>query len=127
MRSGNLQDSNQASGLNRTRSNPNMAQNQNLPLPPPAPRVNELSIEELENVRSREISQKAVSAIIFLLLKWFKISHVLKFEYFTQLLLDSNYLQLTLKYFAHQNLEDLVGVKYDREDLSFFRYCHTHS
>jgi len=127
VRNGSFQDSNQATNLNRTRSNPNMNQNQALPIPPPPPRPAEMSLEDLDNVRSREISQKAIAGAIFLLLKWFKLSHVLKFEYLTQLLLDSNYVQLTLKYFAHQNLEDLVAFKYDRDDLSFWHYCHLHS
>jgi len=33
-----------------------------------------MAIEELDAARSREIQSKAVSAIILLLLKWFKIS-----------------------------------------------------
>jgi len=127
VRNGGFQDTSQTNGLHRTKSNPNMTQNQALPIPPRPPMPSDMSLEELDNIRSREISQKAVSGAIFLLLKWFKISHVLKFEYLTQLLLDSNYIQLTLKYFAHQNLEDLVAVKYDRDDLSFFHYCHLHS
>jgi hypothetical protein len=127
VRNGGFQDSTQPTGLNRTKSNANLAQNQTLPVPPPPPRPSEMTLEELDNVRSREISQKAVSGAVFLLLKWFKISHVLKFEYLTQLLLDSNYVQLTLKYFAHQNLEDLIAFKYDRDDLSVWHYCHVHS
>ena len=127
IRNGNFADANQpTSGLNRTKSNSNVTA-QTLPMPPPPPKPTEMSIEDLDNIRSREISQKAISATLFLILKWFKISHILKFEYFTQLLLDSNYVQLTLKYFAHQNLEDLVAFKYDRDDLSFFHYCHLHS
>jgi hypothetical protein len=126
-RNGGAQDPSQSGGLNRTKSNSNMAQNQALPIPPPPPRPNEMNLEALDNVRSREISQKAVSGALFLMLKWFKISHILKFEYMTQLLLDSNYVQLTLKYFAHQNLEDLVAFKYDRNDLSVWHYCHVHS
>jgi hypothetical protein len=127
VRNGGAQESTQSGGLNRTKSNSNMAQNQTLPIPPPPPRPNEMTLEDLDNVRSREISQKAISGAIFLLLKWFKVSHVLKFEYMTQLLLDSNYVQLTLKYFAHQNLEELVSFKYDRDDLSVWHYCHVHS
>ncbi|OCT45700.1 putative pheromone-dependent cell cycle arrest protein Far11 [Cladophialophora carrionii] len=127
VRNGGAQEPAQSGGLNRTKSNSNMAQNQTLPIPPPPARPNEMTLEDLDNVRSREISQKAISGAIFLLLKWFKISHVLKFEYLTQLLLDSNYVQLTLKYFAHQNLEDLVSFKYDRDDLSVWHYCHVHS
>lgn len=127
VRNGGLQDTSQASGLNRSKSNSNIAQNQSLPMPPPPPLPADMILEDLDNVRWREISQKAVSGAIFLLLKWFKVSHVLKFEYLTQLLLDSNYVQLTLKFFAHQNLEDLVAFRYDRDDLSVWQYCHAHS
>jgi hypothetical protein len=35
----------------------------------------------------------------------------------TQLLLDSNYLPLILKLFAHQEMEKVVDSKTDREDL----------
>lgn len=125
VRNDGLQDSAQSSGINRTKSNPNMAQS--LPIPPVPPRPADMTLEDLDNIRSREISQKAVSGAIFLLLKWCKVSHILKFEYLNQLLLDSNYVQLTLKYFAHQNLEDLVAFKYDRDDLSVWHYCHVHS
>ncbi|KAK5043591.1 hypothetical protein LTR84_011398 [Exophiala bonariae] len=125
VRNDGLQDVTQAGGMNRTKSNANMAQS--LPVPPTPPRPADITLEDLDNIRSREISQKAVSGAIFLLLKWFKVSHVLKFEYLNQLLLDSNYVQLTLKYFAHQNLEDLVPFRYDRNDLSVWHYCHVHS
>jgi hypothetical protein len=129
VRNGNFADPSQPSGLNRTKSNSNVGAGglQNLPMPPPPPKPTDLSLEDLDNIRAREISQKAIAGILFVLLKWFKISHVLKFEYLTQLLLDANYVQLTLKYFAHQNLEDLVAFRYDRSDLSFFHYCHIHS
>ncbi|KAJ5612727.1 hypothetical protein N7510_005921 [Penicillium lagena] len=85
------------------------------------------SIDELDNIRLREITGKAVSGTLLLLLKWFKRSHVLKFEYMTQLLLDSNYLPLILKMFAHQDVDQAVTQKNDREDLAFFHFCRTHS
>jgi hypothetical protein len=85
------------------------------------------AIEELDNIRLREITGKAVSASLLILLKWFKRSHVLKFEYMTQLLLDSNYLPLILKMFAHQDVDQAVAQKNDREDLSFFYFCHSNS
>ena len=44
---------------------------------------------------------------------------VLKFEYLTQLLLDSNYLPLILKLFAHQDVDRAVEQKNDREDLEY--------
>ncbi|ETN44649.1 uncharacterized protein HMPREF1541_10319 [Cyphellophora europaea CBS 101466] len=128
VRNGNYSDPAQPTGLNRTKSNSNVgAGAQNLPMPPPPPKPADLTLEDLDNIRSREISQKAIAGVLFVLLKWLKMSHILKFEYLTQLLLDSNYVQLTLKYFAHQNLEDLVAFRYDRDDLSFFHYCHIHS
>ena len=37
----------------------------------------------------------------------------------TQLLLDSNYLPLILKMFAHQDVDQAVAQKNDREDLSY--------
>ncbi|KAI9711904.1 MAG: hypothetical protein M1812_007058 [Candelaria pacifica] len=83
--------------------------------------------EDLEVVRAREITAKAVSGMLLLLLKWFKISHILKYEYLTQLLLDSSYLPLILKLFAHQELERVIDSKSDRDDRSFFRFCHVHS
>ncbi|KAL3422395.1 transmembrane hyphal anastomosis protein ham2 far11 [Phlyctema vagabunda] len=86
-----------------------------------------IPVEEVEATRSREITAKAVSGILLILLKWFKVSHVLKFEYLTQLLLDSNYLPLVLKLFAHQEIEKVVVSKADREDLSFFSFCNTNS
>ena len=40
---------------------------------------------------------------------------VLKFEYMTQLLLDSNYIPLVLKLFAmHQDIQQVVENKLDR-------------
>ncbi|KAJ5564034.1 hypothetical protein N7513_000276 [Penicillium frequentans] len=81
------------------------------------------SVDELDNIRLREITSKAVSGTLLLLVKWFKRSHVLKFEYMTQLLLDSNYLPLILKMFAHQDVDQTVAQKNDRDDLSFFHFC----
>jgi hypothetical protein len=42
--------------------------------PQPPPEQPELSPEELDSARTREISTKAVSAILLLLLKWLKVS-----------------------------------------------------
>ncbi|KAI9934039.1 hypothetical protein ASPWEDRAFT_126823 [Aspergillus wentii DTO 134E9] len=85
------------------------------------------AIDELDNIRLREITGKAISGSLLLMLKWFKRSHILKFEYMTQLLLDSNYLPLILKMFAHQDIDQAVAQKHDREELGFFHFCHLHS
>ncbi|KAJ5718302.1 hypothetical protein N7488_003948 [Penicillium malachiteum] len=87
----------------------------------------EISVDELDNIRLREITSKAVSGTLLLLVKWFKRSHILKFEYMTQLLLDSNYLPLILKMFAHQDVDQAVAQKNDRDDLAFFHFCREHS
>ncbi|KAL4803296.1 hypothetical protein BDV18DRAFT_145590 [Aspergillus unguis] len=85
------------------------------------------TIDELDNIRVREITGKAISGSLLLLLKWFKRSHILKFEYMTQLLLDSNYLPLILKMFAHQEIDQAVAQRTDRDELGFFYFCHLHS
>ena len=69
---------------------------------------------DVDELRSREIAAKAVTGILILLLKWFKLSHVLKFEYMTQLLLDHNYLAMALKIFAMYDVQQVVESKTDR-------------
>ncbi|KAG9242309.1 pheromone-dependent cell cycle arrest protein-like protein Far11 [Calycina marina] len=98
----------------------------NIPLPNTV-EPTDLPIEEVEALRSREIIAKAVSGILLILLKWFKVSHILKFEYFTQLLLDSNYLPLVLKLFAHQDVDKIIDSNTNRDDASFFQFCNLNS
>ena len=104
--------------------------------------------EEVDAARTREITAKAMTGILMLLLKWLRLSRrlksqtqnlqagsmanrtsadVLKFEYFTQLLLDSNYVPLVLKLFAHQDVQQVVDSKMDRVDNSFFHFCNLRS
>jgi len=102
-----------------------------IPLPNSADPL-EMPIEDIEALRSREITAKAVSGILLVILKWFKVSRksnihssqhhtdcidILKFEYFTQLLLDSNYLPLVLKLFAHQDVDKMMDSNTNRDDL----------
>ncbi len=42
---------------------------------------------------------------------------MLKFEFLAQLLLDSNYLPLILKLFAHQDIAKAIGTRIDRKEL----------
>ncbi|BEJ14883.1 hypothetical protein CspHIS471_0406500 [Cutaneotrichosporon sp. HIS471] len=88
-------------------------------LPPPTK-------EEIDIARHREITSKAVSAIILLLLKWFKASHILKFHHLTSLLLDSNCLVLVLKIFNLQEISQMVQSKNEMPECAFFRYLHLH-
>lgn len=55
------------------------------------------------------------------------VTDILKFEYLTQLLLDSNYVPLVLKLFAHQDVQQVVDSKMDRVENSFFQFCNLRS
>lgn len=86
-------------------------------------------------MRETEIMSKAVAAIFILLLKWFKVSRksphhvdvqvmlilldVLKFEYMTQLLLDTSYLPLILRLFSHVDVGTYINIKTDRLEYSY--------
>nr|POE53421.1 factor arrest protein 11 [Quercus suber] len=83
--------------------------------------------EELDKLRDQEICAKALSAILILLLKWFKVTHILQYEYMTQLLLDSNYVPLILKLWQTQEIGRACHFQLDRDDKGFFYYCRVNS
>ncbi|KAH9466981.1 hypothetical protein Pst134EB_002018 [Puccinia striiformis f. sp. tritici] len=64
-------------------------------VPPP-------TIEDICILRHREITTKAVLAILISTLKWFKASQVMKFHYLAQLLVDLNCLLLMSRMFGLQ-------------------------
>lgn len=85
-------------------------------------------------MRHREITSKAVSAILLLTLKWFKASRewifrllvhcssridVMKFHHLGQLLLDSNCLLIVLKMFGLQEVATVVATKNDSPDHKY--------
>ncbi|TFY81816.1 hypothetical protein EWM64_g2205 [Hericium alpestre] len=77
------------------------------------------TLDEIDITRHREITTKAVSAVLLLTLKWFKVSHVMKFHHLGQLLLDTNCLLLVMK------IEYPVSATPINADIlpSFFRFC----
>ncbi|CAG8505543.1 11339_t:CDS:10 [Acaulospora colombiana] len=83
------------------------------------------TIEEVDIRRHREITSKAVSAILLLMLKHLKLNHVLKFEYLSQLLVDANCLLLIFKILSMQDVSIVIKAKNEVDDLNFFRYCMT--
>ncbi|QRV73145.1 striatin-interacting protein 1 [Ceratobasidium sp. AG-Ba] len=85
--------------------------------PPPSP-------EEIDVMRHREITSKAVSAILMLTLKWFKASHIMKFHHLGQLLLDSNCILLVLKMFGMQEVSSVIVAKNEIPEFNFFRFCN---
>lgn len=60
--------------------------------------------------RHKEIIVKAVTAILLLLLKHFKLNHVYQFEFMSQHLVYANCMPLVLKFF-NQNILSYVGAK----------------
>ncbi|KAH3668770.1 hypothetical protein OGAPHI_002525 [Ogataea philodendri] len=64
-------------------------------LPPSRPldisKLSDYDKQKLEVLRLKETCLKGASTIIFLLLKWFKMSHILKQEYFALLLFDNDF------------------------------------
>lgn len=82
------------------------------------------TLEDIDIMRHREITSKAVSAILLLCLKWFKASHAMKFHYLSQLLVDSNCLLLILKMFGLQEVANSVKAKNEAEAFTFFSYCY---
>ncbi|CAG8463909.1 2634_t:CDS:2 [Ambispora gerdemannii] len=81
------------------------------------------TVEEVDIMRHREITSKAVSAILILMLKHFKLSHALKFEYLSQLLVDSNCLLLILKMFGLQDVALATKANNEVAELNFFQFC----
>ncbi|KAK3709566.1 Factor arrest protein 11 [Vermiconidia calcicola] len=79
--------------------------------------------EELDRLRSQEIAAKAISGVLLLLLKWFKVVHVLMFEYLTQLLVDSNYVPLVLKLWQTMEVGRACHYRLERKDKDFFAWC----
>lgn len=60
--------------------------------------------------RHKEIIVKAVSAILLLLLKHFKLNHIYQFEFLSQYLVFANCIPLILKFF-NQNISAYVSAK----------------
>ncbi|KAE8215069.1 hypothetical protein CF327_g1610 [Tilletia walkeri] len=83
------------------------------------------TVEDLDIIRHREITTKAIGAILLLCMKWFKASHVMKFHFLCQLLVDSNCLLLILKMFGLQEASNVVKVRNEADKYSFFNYCYS--
>ncbi|TIB92938.1 hypothetical protein E3Q19_01690 [Wallemia mellicola] len=76
-----------------------------------------MSLDDIDVARHREITSKAVSAIILLLLKWFKVSHVMKFQWLSTLLVDSNCILLMLKMYGFQDVVTMMRTQHEVEEL----------
>ncbi|KAF2754478.1 hypothetical protein EJ05DRAFT_443375 [Pseudovirgaria hyperparasitica] len=125
----------QANGANGLQSGFQFQENQNgsaIPKPEMNGALNgtssdSASVDEIDALRSQEILDKALTGTLVLLLKWFKVSHILKYEYLTQLLVDSSYIPLVLKLLQLQEIERVVNYNSDRDELNFFTFCYSRS
>ncbi|KAF3856361.1 hypothetical protein F7725_017084 [Dissostichus mawsoni] len=68
--------------------------------------------------RHKEIIVKAISAILLLLLKHFKLNHIYQFEYMAQHLVFANCIPLILKFF-NQNIMSYITAKNSISVLDF--------
>lgn len=72
--------------------------------------------QKLEVNRMKETLLKTSSSILFLIQKWFKLSHVLKFEYFTTLLFDQDYLIYLFRYLDSNKIQTYASKDLDIKD-----------
>lgn len=68
--------------------------------------------------RHKEIIVKAISGVLFLLLKHFKLNHVYQFEFISQHLVFANCIPLILK-FLNQNISAFISAKNTIPQLDF--------
>lgn len=82
-------------------------------------------IPHLEITRAKELSMKSSCGIIFSLLKWFKLSHILKHEHFAVLLNDSRYVHIssTLLNKFSDVYADKIFNRMAVTDSSFWEHC----
>ncbi|ANB13362.1 Far11p [Sugiyamaella lignohabitans] len=82
-------------------------------------RVDDSSPDEIEQLRCKDVTMKSISAILDLLLLWYKVDHILKFEYLSVLLFDARYYLFVYKYlYSHNVLEKALFVS--NLDCTFF-------
>ncbi|CAI5760274.1 unnamed protein product [Candida verbasci] len=84
-------------------------------------KVEEVLFAQLEVINVKEITLKASINIILMLLKWFKINHVLKYYYFSSLLFDQKFFNISLEYlsrcFNNSNIQNVSNKNDDNSDL----------
>ncbi|CCJ31137.1 unnamed protein product [Pneumocystis jirovecii] len=88
---------------------------------------NIFSPEKILQMRKREIASKSISSTLLLLLKWFKLSHILKFEFLSQIILDSNYINTFNKLFSMYDPVDSISHISEISYFSYFNTCNMQS
>ncbi|AMD19726.1 HCL425Cp [Eremothecium sinecaudum] len=80
---------------------------------------------QLEISRAKEILLRSSTAIIYTILKWFKLSHILKFEHFSSLLYDSKLTDVFIPLLSKftYNYTDRIYNKMANSSHSFIKKC----
>uniref|UniRef100_A0A8C8B5B3 Striatin interacting protein 1 n=1 Tax=Otus sunia TaxID=257818 RepID=A0A8C8B5B3_9STRI len=95
-----------------------------IPLCPPRTTVLQSMKLGVDVNRHKEIIVKAISAVLLLLLKHFKLNHIYQFEYMAQHLVFANCIPLILKFF-NQNIMSYITAKNSISVLDY-PYCVVH-
>lgn len=82
---------------------------------------------DCEVICAKERALKNGMYILMLLLKWLKISHILKFEYLSTLIYDSNYFAIMIQYLKSMGGSSYARITntslYDNMPYSFWSQC----
>lgn len=80
-------------------------------------------MQQLEVQKIKEITAKASSSIILLLIKWFKINHVLKYYYLTSILFDQQFFNVLMELLNRSfNNPSLQTPQFRDSEESFTEY-----
>ncbi|AAS54829.1 AGR339Cp [Eremothecium gossypii ATCC 10895] len=85
----------------------------------------EVLTPQLEISRAKEILLRSSSGILFTLLRWFKLSHILKFEYLASLIYDSKFSDIFIPLFSKFtfNYTERIYKKTVAVNHSFLEEC----
>lgn len=72
--------------------------------------------QKLEVLRMKESTLKSASVIIVMLSRWFKLSHIMKYEYFTSLLFDNNFISQSFRLLDSNKVASHWDQSYDFRD-----------
>ncbi|ODV58682.1 Far11p ASCRUDRAFT_10023 [Ascoidea rubescens DSM 1968] len=83
-----------------------------------------LFIDKVEFLRVKEVTLKSSTNILLLLTYLFKVSHILKFNYFTTLIFDLNFIPIVFEYLINENFkEKMLNKEVNVNKHSFWKVC----
>lgn len=112
----NIIPSQQSSDGKSRQRTPSNSKNNQEDKPYISSKLSEFERQKLEIIKLKETLLKNSSSIIIMLQKWFKVSHILKFEFFTTLLFDQDYLIYLFRYLDSNKIQTYAGKDVDIKD-----------